>query len=285
MRKTEKWQQYELLDAGQGIKIERFNTLLTQRPEPSMLSPLEKPHLQANAIYDKQWSIKPNTPVETILEYDDMKFMIRIEKGKQVGIFPEQAVNWDWMRSVIQKSDQPIRILNLFGYTGGATIACAMESIDEIVHIDALKSANNQTKENVILNNLEDKTIRIIQEDALKFLLREKKRGRTYHGIVMDPPSFGRGPNKEQWKIEDHLPQLMEAAVDILDQDALFLSVNTYTSNLSSKSVLNIMNQSLKAHKFALNTHSDNIGMDVQDSHRTLQSGLTTRWCHDAHLL
>lgn len=285
MRKTSHWQDYELMDLGNGIKIERFNHIITNRPEPTALNNRLHPDLKANASYNKTWTLNKDLTPKTILKYRDMKFHIEIEQGKQVGIFPEQAVNWDWMRSVMSKSDKPLRILNLFAYTGGASIACAMENIEELVHIDALRSANNSAKENIILNNLDSKTIRIIQEDALKFLLREKRRGKTYHGIIMDPPSFGRGPNKEQWKIEDQLKPLIDAAVDILADDAVFLSINTYTSNLSSKEVLKIMNNSLQNKNFPLNTHSDSIGISNRANTLTLSSGLTSRWCHDAHLL
>lgn len=285
MRKTTQWNDYELLDTGDGVKIERFNDIITQRPEPTATWRRHNPGLKADAVYTKTWDIKPETPTETIINYRDMSFQIRIEAGKQVGLFPEQAVNWDWMRKVLKQRKQPVRILNLFAYTGGATIACAMENIEEIVHIDALKSANNSAKENILLNHLEGKQIRIIQEDALKFLLREKKRGRTYHGIIMDPPSFGRGPKKEQWKIEDHLPQLMEAAIDILDKNALFLSVNTYTSNLPSNQVLTIMNKALSKHGFKPTTDSGPIGITIQSSKQALASGLTTRWCAHADLL
>lgn len=285
MRKTKHWNEYQLLDAGDGIKIEQFGSITTQRAEPQATWKLSNPNLKATAIYDKQWSIAQGSPTEGIIHYQDLKFHIKVEQGKQVGLFPEQAVNWDWMRKVIQSSDKPVRILNLFAYTGGATIACAKENIEEVVHIDALRSANTSAKENISLNELDDKTIRVIQEDALKFLLREKKRGRTYHGIVMDPPSFGRGPNKEQWKIEDHLEPLLQAAVDVLDKDALFLSVNTYTSNLSPETVLKLMNKVLKAKNFPLHTHTDAIGLTIQASQKSLACGVTTRWCYDQSLL
>ena len=285
MRKTKHWHDYQLVDAGDGIKIEKFKELLIERPEPQALW---KRHtdIKADAVYSNgQWSIKKDTPKECIITYDDMRFQITIDQGKQVRLFPEQAVNWDWMRQVIRKQNHPVRILNLFAYTGGATIACAMENIEEIVHIDALKSANNTARTNIELNHLEDKTIRIIQEDALKFLLREKKRGRTYHGIVMDPPSFGRGPNKEQWKIEDQLHLLLDAAVDILDPHACFLSVNTYTSNLSSASVVKQMNAALVKHNFKAISHSDAIGLTIASTGNSLPCGITTRWSNDENLL
>lgn len=285
MRKTKHWRDYELLDAGNEIKVERFNNIITQRPEPTATYQTQNKDLKPTAIYDGQWHITEGSDTETIVTYSDMKFNIAIEQGKQVGLFPEQAVNWDWIRSVMKTSTRPLRILNLFAYTGGATIAAAMENVEEIVHIDALRSVNQKAKENIILNGLDDKHIRIIQEDALKFLQREYKRGRQYDGIIMDPPSFGRGPNKEQWKIEDHLPLLMDAAVSVLSDDALFLSVNTYTSNLNADAVLKVMHRSLQKRKFPLNTHSDSIGLDMTYNQHSLQSGLTTRWCFDEDLL
>ena len=285
MRKTNLWQDYQLLDAGDEIKIEKFNDLILQRPEPQALWKRQKAMMKPNAIYDGTWTITPNTPLKTIVKYQDMKFHISIDQGKQVGLFPEQAVNWDWMRSVMKAQDKPLRILNLFAYTGGATVACAMESVEEIVHIDALKSANNTARANITLNGLDDKLVRIIQEDALKFLLREKKRGRTYHGIIMDPPSFGRGPNKEQWKIEDQLHLLLDAAVAIMDPEACFLSVNTYTSNLTGASVVKQMNKALVKNGFQAISHSEPIGLTIASTGNTLPCGITTRWSNDENLL
>lgn len=284
MRKTRKWQSYELMDAGDHKKVERFNNLVIERPEPQAFWKMKKSY-KLDASFDKTWTYNNDKDTETTLTYDDMTFKVAINQGKQVGLFPEQAVNWDWMRTVIRKEQRPLRILNLFAYTGGASIACAMENIQELVHIDALKSANTWAKENIALNHLEDKHIRIIQEDAIKFLDREKRRGRTYDAIIMDPPSFGRGPKNEQWKIEDQLDTLLTKAVDLLSDEAVFLALNTYTTNLSSKDVLRVLNDKLHAKNLPLHTHSEEIGLTISASGNSLACGITTRWVRLAHYL
>ncbi len=284
MRKTRKWQSYELMDAGDHKKVERFNNLVIERPEPKAFWKMKKSY-KLDASFDKTWTYNNDKDTETTLTYDDMTFKVAINQGKQVGLFPEQAVNWDWMRTVIGKEQRPLRILNLFAYTGGASIACAMENIQELVHIDALKSANTWAKENIALNHLEDKHIRIIQEDAIKFLDREKRRGRTYDAIIMDPPSFGRGPKNEQWKIEDQLDTLLTKAVDLLSDEAVFLALNTYTTNLSSKDVLRVLNEKLHAKNLPLHTHSEEIGLTISASGNSLACGITTRWVRLAHYL
>lgn len=286
MRIANKWIDFEVIDAGQGVKIERYNDTILKRPEPTATGALALKSYNADATFDTKWRFKKQLPESIELTYQDMKMLIRPTGFKHTGIFPEQAVNWDWARSVIKEANQPLRILNLFGYTGGATVACAMEdNVVEVVHIDALKSLNAWTQENVKLNNLEHKTVRTITEDVLKFLDREIKRGRTYHGIIMDPPSYGKGPKGEVWRIEEKLPLLLDKAIALLDQDAQFMILNTYTTNLGVNKVKHIFDSHLKRNGVRGYTHSDQIGLPISYKDEKLACGITTRWSKNENSL
>lgn len=285
MRVSRNWKDYECLDAGDGVKVERYGDVVLRRPEPIAVWSLMS-SIKEDAFFDGSWHTQPHIPESWVIGYKDMKFMVRPTSFKHTGLFPEHAVNWDWMRDVIRQQNKPLRILNLFAYTGGATIACAMEdNVSEVVHIDALKSLNTWAQENVSLNNLNDKTIRTITEDVLKFCAREKKRGRTYHGIIMDPPSFGRGPKGERWKIEGMLDPLIEAALSLLDDDACFLSINTYTTDLTQEMVSDKLMSHLSQTHFPINVSSDTIGLPITHQDKNLMCGITTRWCSHENLL
>lgn len=286
MRIAKHWENFEVIDMGEGMKIERYNTTILKRPEPTATQRLERNQYTIDAYFDKAWTF--NKPLESSLElnYKDMKMIIRPTSFKHTGIFPEQAVNWDWARTVIRHYQKPMRILNLFGYTGGATVACALEdNVVEVVHIDALKSLNTWTQENVALNDLQSKTIRTITEDVLKFLDREIKRGRTYHGIIMDPPSYGKGPKGEVWRIEEKLPILIDKALHVLDKDAQFLILNTYTTNLKGTRVKNLLDKHLSSHGFETTSSTDGIGLPVSLKNEILACGQTTRWSKHENLL
>ncbi|QIK57117.1 SAM-dependent methyltransferase [Erysipelothrix sp. HDW6A] len=286
MRITNDWKDFEVLDAGNEMKVERYASTIVKRPEPTATWNLSTKHIDIDASFDKAWNIHTKD-LNTQIAYKDLKFLIRGTAFKHTGLFPEQAVNWDWMRSVIQKSPHDnLRILNLFGYTGGATIACAKEKkVAEVVHIDALKSLNEWTQENVGLNQLKDKTIRTITEDVMKFLAREKRRGRTYHGIIMDPPSFGRGPKGQRWDIVKQLEPLLRLALEILDKDAIFLVLNTYSTNLSAQSVNTTFSKVLKEFNFPRNIDTQAIGLPITYQDKILRCGQTTRWSFDENLL
>ncbi|QIK69674.1 SAM-dependent methyltransferase [Erysipelothrix sp. HDW6C] len=281
MRFTNDWRDFEVIDAGNGTKIERYNDITLKRPEPVATWAPMAPQMHVDAAFNETWRFYKKLPTDWTIRYKDLSFLVRPTTFKHTGIFPEQAVNWDWMRTVIQTSEKPLRILNLFGYTGGATIACAMEdNVEEVVHIDALKSLNEWAQENVALNDLGDKKIRTITEDVMKFLEREKRRGRTYHGIIMDPPSYGRGPKGERWKIENQLQPLMEAALAILDPEALFMVINTYTTNLEPKRVHFTLQNALNNTGFPAHIHSEEIGLPITTMQQKLNCGVTTRWCY-----
>lgn len=286
MRIADKWTDFEIIDAGNGVKIERYGDVVLKRPDPLASWPLSNHPIKVDASFEGSWIHHNDVSVPPTISYHDMVLAIKPTDFKHTGIFPEQAVNWDWMRNVIRQSDEPLRILNLFGYTGGATIACALEdNAVEVVHIDALKSLNTWVRNNVSLNHLDHKTIRTITEDALKFLDREKRRGRTYHGIIMDPPSYGKGPKGEVWRIEQQLPTLLDKAFDLLDPHGKFVVLNTYTTNLGSSAVQTLFNQKLAAFGFPLNTHSEAIGLPITYQNKPLACGITTRWSYDENLL
>src|SRR5690554_997293 len=276
MKIAKNWENYECLDIGDGYKIERFGEFILKRPEPTAGGEmtLQMQHFDGEFI-NGQW--EHHLPESWVLEYRDMKFELKLSEFKHLGMFPEQAINWDFIRKIHDKHQEPMRILNLFGYTGAATIASAMGNVEEVVHVDALKSANQRTQENIALNGLEHKKIRTLQDDVLKFIQREKRRGRTYHGIIMDPPSFGRGPKGERWKIETHLETLIEHATDLLDEDAVFLIVNTYTAGLTPDDVLNIVKEKFNPGYGKFETTS--IGLPIKNKPFPLKAGNTTRWC------
>lgn len=286
MRLAKDWVDYEILEAGNGIKIERYDSLIVKRPDPVASWPLINQNIKIDAWYDTSWHLNKVLKDDLLIQYKDLKFKIKPTTYKHTGIFPEQAVNWDWVRTVIKTRNEPLRILNLFGYTGAATVACAREeNVIEVVHVDALKSLNNWTKENVILNSLESKTIRTITEDVLKFLDREIRRGRTYHGIIMDPPSYGKGSKGEVWRIEEKLPILIDKVMQVLDKDALFIVLNTYTSNLPQSKVQSLLDTSLISYNFKPTTDSQEIGLPITNSNNILKAGVTTRWSYNENLL
>jgi len=277
MKIAKTWKNYECLDVGEGYKIERFGPFILKRPEPSISDKftITNPKLDGE-FKNKKW-IHNNIPNQWVLEYKNYQFALQPSEYKHLGIFPEQAVNWDFIEKINKRKDKPLRILNLFGYTGAATVVAASGNNEEIVHIDALKSAIARTQENLKLNGLEDQYVRTIVDDALKFIQREKRRGRSYHGIIMDPPSFGRGPNKEIWKIEEQLPILIDGVVDILDDDPEFIIINTYTKNLSHQEVLKLLKSKFNPGygKFS----SNKLGVPITHKPYPLTLGNTTRWC------
>lgn len=273
MLKNTNWKDYEILELGNGFKIERFGDVILKRPEPLAQNQEEKNHEVDSTFENKIWShkLKP-----WIIEYKDLKFSLETEKFKHVGIFPEQSDNWDWLRTQL-KNTKNAKVLNLFGYTGAATIAAAKEKPEEIVHLDALKSALDTAKENAILNQVDNQKIRYIKDDTMKFLKREIRRQRNYTGIIMDPPSFGRGPKGEMWKIKEQLPELVDLAVQLLKNQGEFLIINTYSTDLSKEDVEKILRQSLKKYKLKVKTQAYDLSLPVKNKD-SLSAGQTVRW-------
>lgn len=254
------WNDYEVIDAGGKEKLERWNNIVLRRPDPVALWPVEDKSGwdKADAFYHRSakgggsWEFKKPLKEFWTIGYKDLRFKISPTGFKHTGLFPEQAANWDFIMKEIRKAkeegQEDIKILNLFAYTGGATMAAAKAGADEVVHLDASKGINEWAKENMTLNHLEDKKIRFLVEDALKFIRREQRRGRKYDGIIMDPPSYGRGPNGEVWKLEDNVYELIDEAQKLLSNNALFMIVNLYTTGFPLTTLAQTLERTVVKH-------------------------------------
>lgn len=275
------WKDYECLDAGNGYKLERWKDVILSRPESHAdwsKNPSVKEWKDVHAHYQLSngkgdWQFNQTLPETWNIQYKDLTFKVSPTSFKHTGLFPEQAANWDWMRKLIEREDREIRILNLFAYTGGATMACSKAGASEVVHVDASKGMIAWAKENQQLCGLEDHKIRYIVDDVLKFVEREKRRGRTYHGILMDPPSFGRGPKGELWKFEKQIIDLIDSCKELLDDDPLFFLVNAYTLGFSDDLLY-------KDLKFAFNKSkvvTGEIGLPITNQDKVLPCGIFGR--------
>ena len=242
------WKDYEVLDTGDGEKLERWRDVSLRRPDPQAIWPKQRPELwnRADAHYHRsnrgggEWEFFKKLPERWSVRYGELEFYVRPTGFKHTGLFPEQAVNWDWMAGLIRKANRPIRVLNLFGYTGGATCACAAAGA-QVTHVDAAKSMVQWAGENRKLSGIDETSVRWIVDDALKFVQREERRGKKYEGILMDPPSYGRGPGGEVWKLENELFGLVEACEKVLAEDALFMLINSYTTGLQPAVLHNML--------------------------------------------
>lgn len=248
------WKDYECIDAGEGEKIDRWKDIVLRRPDPTAIWPKTENiddwdkahgHYHRSSKGGGSWDFKRKIPEDWTIDYQDLTFKVSPTGFKHTGIFPEQSANWDYMRDKIKNSKSEVKILNLFGYTGGATMACSAAGASEVVHVDASKGMVNWAKENMFLSHLEDNKIRFIVDDVNKFVDREIRRGNHYHGIIMDPPSYGRGPNSEIWQIEELLYTLVEKTASLLDDEPLFMIINSYTTGFSLLALENIMKLTL----------------------------------------
>ena len=250
MNISNKWIDYECLKTGNGEKLERWGNIILNRPDPQIIWEKKDVWNNYDGYYHRSnegggyWEYKKKLPEYWTVKYNNLTFKVSPTNFKHTGIFPEQAANWDYIDFKVKeylKDHEEMHILNLFAYTGCATMAAANAGATEVVHVDASKSINEWAKENMKLCHLEDKTIRFIADDAIKFLEREKRRGHTYKGIIMDPPSYGRGPNKEVWKFENDFTKLLDKVKDVLDKDYSFLLISSYTTGISHISLENIL--------------------------------------------
>lgn len=252
------WKDYEIIATGNGQKLERWGKVYLLRPDPQIIwdsaFELENyPKLSAKykalgKIGDK-WDYLKSVPNEFFISRNGLTFQLQLMKGfKHTGLFPEQAVNWDIMSQMIKEANRPIKVLNLFAYTGGATLAC-LQAGASVTHVDAAQSMVQRAKINAKLSGLEEKPCRYIIDDCLKFVLREIRRGNKYDAIIMDPPSFGRGPNGELWKIEDQLFSLIKTTKDVLSDKPLFYLINSYTTGLQPTVIENLLKLNFKEHK------------------------------------
>ena len=250
------WKDYEVIDTGDGEKLERWKNIILRRPDPQAIWPKQRPELwgKADAHYHRsakgggEWEFFKKLPDRWTVQYGELEFYVRPTGFKHTGLFPEQAVNWDWMAGLIRKAGRPIRVLNLFGYTGGATCACAAAGA-KVTHVDAAKGMVQWAGENRKLSEIDETSVRWIIDDALKFVQREERRGNRYEGILMDPPSYGRGPGGEVWKLENELFGLVQACEKVLADDALFMLINSYTTGLQGQ--IDIPQHSIHAEGFA----------------------------------
>ena len=251
------WKDYEIIATGDGEKLERWGKLVLLRPDPQVIWHAKTPLAQnpkINAIYHRSstggggWQFKGNVPSNFVIERNGLKFSLKLMGFKHTGLFPEQAVNWDMMQDLIINAKRDIKVLNLFAYTGGATVACAKAGA-HVTHVDAAKAMVERAKENVALSNVDTTHVRYIVDDCLKFIQREIKRGNKYDAIIMDPPSYGRGANGEVWKIENSIHDLVLKCTEVLSDKPLFFLINSYTTGLQPTVMENILKMSLKGLK------------------------------------
>lgn len=281
---ADQWKDYEVLDTSNGEKLERWGDYFLVRPDPQVLWDTPKKLRQwkkPNGHYHRshkgggQWEFF-DLPKTWDIQYKELKFHLQPFSFKHTGLFPEQAVNWDWFSDKIRKANRPIKVLNLFAYTGGATLAAAAAGAS-VTHVDASKGMVNWAKENAQLSGLREKPIRWLVDDCVKFVEREIRRGNHYDGIIMDPPSYGRGPKGEIWKIEEKIYPFIELCTKILSDDPLFFLVNSYTTGLQP-AVLTYMLETQVAAKFGGKVVSDEIGLPVSANGLVLPCGASGRW-------
>lgn len=276
------WKDYELIDSGNGEKLERFSSYIISRPDPRAIW---KPMAPA-AVWDKAharyirgskeegyWDIKMHPPANWHVRYHDLVFTLKPTSFKHVGVFPEQSVNWRWMMQTI--AGRPLKILNLFAYTGGATMA-ALAAGAHVTHVDSAKGAIEWAKENTTASELIDKPVRWITDDAVKFAARELKRGNTYDGIILDPPRFGRGPKGEVWKIEVDLPKLTPILAGLLSPAPAFVLINAYTADLSALVIVHLL-QDMTASLPGTRSFGE-LTIADSTSGRLLPHGIFARW-------
>ncbi|MBJ6363609.1 class I SAM-dependent methyltransferase [Paenibacillus sp. GCM10012307] len=279
------WKDYEIIDTGDGDKLERWGHIVLRRPDPQIIWPLNpsvKEWKSADAWYHRsssgggQWQNNTKLPESWIIEYGKLRFQIRPTSFKHTGLFPEQAVNWSWMMNKIQNANRPIKVLNLFAYTGGATVACAAAGA-EVCHVDAAKGMVQWAKDNVKLSGLEDRPVRFITDDVFKFVQREQRRGNKYDAIIMDPPSYGRGPGGEMWKLEQSLYPFLESCKTILSDNPLFVLINSYTTGLSPSVLHNLLHLTIGSQHKGTITCGE-IGLPITKSGLNLPCGILGRW-------
>lgn len=278
------WKDYEVLDTGGGEKLERWGNYILVRPDPQVIwnTPREHKCWKAkNGHYHRsskgggEWEFW-NLPDEWQINYRELTFHLKPFSFKHTGLFPEQAVNWDWFSDIIKNSERPLKVLNLFAYTGGATLAAAKAGA-MVTHVDASKGMVNWAKENAASSGLKDAPIRWLVDDCVKFVEREIRRGNHYDGIILDPPSYGRGPKGEIWKIEENIYPFLELLVQLLYEDSRFLLLNSYTTGLQP-AVLSYMLNTTIVKAYGGKVESDEIGLPVTQTGLILPCGASGRW-------
>lgn len=285
MEVAKNWNDYEILDMANGEKLERWKDIILARPDPQIIwtSPsFPDKWKKAHARYQRSntgggaWSYQKKVPESWKVSYKELNFLIKPMGFKHTGLFPEQAVNWDWMIQKIQKANRPIQVLNLFAYTGGASVACCYAGAS-VCHVDSSKGMVSWAKENMAASGLEDRPVRYIVDDVVKFVNREIRRGHTYDAVIMDPPSYGRGANGEIWKFEENLSELIQLCSKVLSDKPLFFLINSYTTGISSMVLENLLNLSI-AKKYKGKVSHGEIGLPMANSNLILPCGIYGRW-------
>ena len=281
---TTTWKDFEVLDTGDGEKLERWGDVILRRPDPQTIWPKADPALwrQAQAWYHRsdkgggEWEFFSRLPEKWVIAHEALRFYVRPTGFKHTGLFPEQAANWVWMAEKLRQSGRKdLRVLNLFGYTGGATLACAQAGA-HVTHVDAAKGMVQWAKENRELSQLPETSCRWIVEDALRFVQREIRRGNSYDGILMDPPSYGRGPSGEVWKLENELYGLIDTCAQVLSPEPLFFLVNSYTTGFQASVLSNII-EKCAVSRFGGQVDSQELCLPVSTG-GVLPCGATGRW-------
>lgn len=285
MRYTSDWKDYELLDCSSGERLERWGNVTLIRPDPQVIWKTPKKHpawRRADAVYHRSssgggnWEIKNKIPSFWSIGYGDLNFNVKTMGFKHTGIFPEQAVNWDYTAKLIKNAGRPVKVLNLFAYTGGATVAC-LKAGAEVVHVDASKGMVQWAKENTVASGVADRKVRWIVDDCVKFVQREIRRGNKYDIIIMDPPSYGRGPGGEIWKLENEVYSFVELCSQVLSDNPIMVLINSYTTGLSPAVMQYILGALIKP-KFGGVAESDEIGLPVTQTGMILPCGASAIW-------
>ena len=283
MNLSDEWKDYECISAGNGEKLERWGSVILRRPDPQAMWIIKNSDLWNNpdAYYHRSnkgggyWDFYKNVPEYWTINYKNLKFKVSPTNFKHTGIFPEQATNWDFSMNKIKTANRNIKVLNLFAYTGAATMAAASAGAS-VVQVDASKGMTEWAKENMHLCGLDNANIRFIVDDCMKFVQREYRRGNKYDVIIMDPPSYGRGPNGEMWKFEHNLDNLIKECLKILSDEPLFFLINSYTTGISSTVLYNILKTSME--KYKGHVTSGELGLPITDNNLVLPCGIYGRW-------
>ena len=285
MKIANDWKEYKILDMASGKKLERWGDIILSRPDPQIIwtnKSFPKKWNEINAVYNRSktgggsWEFKKKMPKQWQVHYKNLTFNIKPMGFKHTGLFPEQAVNWDWMINKIKQEKREIKVLNLFAYTGGATVAC-LSAGASVCHVDSSKGMTTWAKENVISSGLEKRPVRYIVDDVVKFVNREIRRGNKYDAIIMDPPSYGRGTKGEVWQFEENIYELVELCTKVLSDNPLFFLINSYTTGISSKVLANILELTVaKTNKGKI--EAGEIGLPMENSNLVLPCGIYGRW-------
>ena len=284
MNIANEWKDYEIIDMASGEKLERWGNIKLIRPDPQIIwknKSIPSEWKSANARYNRSstgggaWEYSKRLPESWQVKYKNLTFNIKPMGFKHTGLFPEQAVNLDWMINKIKQSKRDIKVLNLFAYTGGATVAC-LSAGASVCHVDSSKGMTTWAKENVESSGLREKPVRFIIDDVVKFVQREIRRGNKYDAIIMDPPSYGRGKNGEVWQFENNIADLVELCTQVLSDNPLFFLINSYTTGISSKVLANLLELNMKRYNGKIT--SGEIGLPMKNSKLVLPCGIYGRW-------